>query len=198
MVKLRINEERGIGMKIQRLVFPLLIVGAAVLTFTGCETTKQNQTVQESVSGISGLQIIGQAEYVTVLSGELKYRARIDSGATTCSMGALEIVQFERDGEKWVRFRLPLPDSDGGGKDVKLSDVMESPISRVASIKRHGAEDQVRPAVKMLVRLGNFEGRVEFTLTDRTKYEFPVLVGRNLLEGHAVVDVSQSYIAEKN
>lgn len=185
-------------MKIKRSVYQLLITGVVGLFLAGCETTEQQQTVQESVSGLAGMQIIGQAEYVTVLPAEYKYRARIDSGATTCSMSALEIKQFERDGEKWVQFRLPLPSEDGGGETVKVSDVMEYPISRVASIKRHGAEDQIRPAVKMMVRLGKFEDRVEFTLTDRTKYEFPILVGRNLLDGHAVVDVSQTYIAEKN
>lgn len=181
-------------MSIQRSVYQLLIIGAVGLFSVGCETTEQQQTVQESESGIGRMEVIGQAEYVTVLPVNYTYRARIDSGATTCSMSALDIEQFERDGEKWVRFRLPVP-AKKDGESLQKSDPLEYPISRIANIKRHGAEDQVRPAVKMTVRLGSFEDRVEFTLTDRTKYEFPILVGRNLLDGHAVVDVSQSYVA---
>jgi hypothetical protein len=173
-----------------------MIMVSVVLLLSGCVAHNQRSVVQESASGISGLQVIGQAEYVTVLPANYRYQARIDSGATTCSMSALDIEQFERDGEKWVRFRLPIP-SEEAGDELQKSDPMEYPISRIANIKRHGAEDQIRPAVKMTVRLGRFEDRVEFTLTDRTKYEFPILVGRNLLEGHAVVDVSQSYVAEE-
>lgn len=167
------------------------------LLLGGCVTNQPKSVVQEPVSGIGNMQVIGQAEYVTVQPAGFRYRARIDSGATTCSMSALDIKRFERDGEKWVRFRLPIPSGEEGGA-LQKSDPMEYPISRIANIKRHGAEDQIRPAVKMEVQLGRFEGRVEFTLTDRTKYEFPILIGRNLLEGHAVVDVSQSYIAEDN
>jgi hypothetical protein len=119
-------------------------------------------------------------------------------------MWALDIERFERDGKEWVRFRMPLPSDNSASDakkgdvkkgDLKKSDVMAYPVSRIANIKRHGAKDQIRPAVNLRVELGTFKGLVEFTLTDRTKYEFPMLVGRNLLEGSSVVDVSKSYSA---
>lgn len=170
------------------------ILAVAGLILTGCVSNESKSMLQDSIQGIEDMQVIGQAEYVTVLPSNFTYRARMDTGATTCSISALEITQFERDGEKWVRFRLPLPGEDE--ENLKLSDPLEYPLARVASIKRHGADVQLRPVVKMKVRLGRFEERVEFTLTDRSKYEFPILVGRNLLEGNAVIDVSQSYAAE--
>ena len=162
---------------------------------TGCVSSKQGSQVRDGEQLVSSIPVIGQKEYVTVLPQEYRYRARIDTGATTCSISALDIERFERDGEKWVRFRFPLPSKDSKAP-LKKSDWQEYPISRDVSIKRHGAADQIRPAIKLKVRLGTFEGRIEFTLTDRSKYEFPVLVGRNLLAGNALVDVSQSYVAE--
>jgi len=162
---------------------------------TGCVSTKQSTQVQDGEQLVSSIPVIGQREYVTVLPQEYRYRARIDTGATTCSISALDIERFERDGEKWVRFRFPLPSKDPKAP-LKKSDVQEYPISRDVNIKRHGAADQIRPAIKLHVTLGSFDGRIEFTLTDRSKYEFPVLVGRNLLTGNALVDVSQSYVAE--
>jgi len=174
----------------------ILVLGAvALLCGTGCFSNGRKIAVSADADQAASVQVIGQAEYVTVLPQGYRYRARIDSGATTCSISALDIERFERDGEKWVRFRLPLPGSTSKEK-LKKSNVLEYPLTREVNIKRHGAPDQIRPAIKLNVRLGTFEGRVEFTLTDRTKYEFPVLVGRNLLDGNAVVDVSLSYVAE--
>ena len=156
---------------------------------SGCATTRhKSTTVQEASAG--GLQVIGQVESLTVQPSGLTYKARIDTGATTCSISALDIEPFERDGKDWVRFRMPLPDNN-----EKKTDVLEYPVTRTAEIKRHGAEPQKRPAVELPVEMGIFKGRIEFTLTDRTAYEFPVLVGRNLLDGNMVVDVSESFIA---
>jgi hypothetical protein len=168
----------------------------ATALLSGCKTTQPKSAVKEVTAG-DAMQRIGQAEYVTILPQNLRYRARIDSGATTCSISALDIEQFERDGKKWVRFRFPLPTDGKTEGKIKKSDIQEYPLTREVPIKRHGAPDQIRPAVKLHIQLGKFDGPVEFTLTDRTKYEYPVLIGRNMLDGHAIVDVSESYIAEK-
>ncbi len=172
------------------------IVGLTLFFGTGCISKDRNSVVQDDVLEAPAIQVIGQAEYVTVLPQGYRYRARIDTGATTSSISALDIERFERDGEKWVRFRLPLP-SDDLKAELKKSDVQEYRVTRDANIKRHGAEDQIRPTIKLKVQLGSFVGQIEFTLTDRTKYEFPILVGRNLLDGNAIVDVSLSYAAEE-
>ena len=177
-------------------ITPLILYVLLGLGITGCVSTSKTSSLQEPADGTFSMQVIGQMERVTILPIGHAYRARIDTGATTSSMCALDIERFERDGESWVRFRLPLP-SDTSKKEIGRSEVLEYPITREAHIKRHGAEDQVRPTVQLRVTLGTFEGRIEFTLTDRSKYEFPMLVGRNLLEGHALVDVSKSYVAEK-
>jgi len=175
----------------------IFMLGAvALLCGTGCFSNGRKITVSTDADQAASIQVIGQSEYMMVLPQEYRYRARIDTGATTCSISALDIERFERDGEKWVRFRLPLPSAGSKGK-LEKSDVQEYPLTREVNIKRHGADDQIRPAIKLNIRLGTFEGRIEFTLTDRTKYEFPVLVGRNLLDGNAVVDVSLAYVAEE-
>jgi len=64
---------------------------------------------------------------------------------------------------------------------------------RTASIKRHGAEDMKRPVVKLKIMLGNIEMERQFTLADRSKYTFPVLIGRNVLSGKYLVDVNRKF-----
>ncbi|WP_051676899.1 ATP-dependent zinc protease family protein [Maridesulfovibrio frigidus] len=129
--------------------------------------------------------IIGQKEYVFIDEAKMKLAARIDTGATTSSVSATKIQRYERDGKKWVRFTMTSP----AGQSVQI----ERPLKRVASIKRHGMPDQERPVVELHVILGSINTKSEFTLTDRSKFEFPVLIGRTFLGGRAVVDVTLDY-----
>jgi hypothetical protein len=145
-------------------------------------------------SVVSQKLLVGRKERVTVLLHNLEYDARIDTGAVICSICAINIKRFERDGEKWVRFELPPP---GTWKEEDPPDrvKMELKRERYIRIRQHGMETQKRPTVKLLVRLGSIEDYVEFSLVDRTGHDFPMLIGRNLLEDYAIVDVSKKYIA---
>ena len=136
------------------------------------------------------LHIFGGVEHVMVNPLGVTYEARMDTGATTCSMNALDIQLFERDSKKWVRFYVIDPKT----KDkVKV----ERPLVRTASIKRHGSEDQKRPVVQMDMSIGKTRRVVEFSLTDRTKYEYPVLIGRNYLIRMALIDVSDRFLGDE-
>ncbi len=135
---------------------------------------------------IDNLILFGRAEYVYLADIKKRLSARIDTGATTSSINATDIQRFERDGKKWVRFVIPYPDG-------KTSETIEKPLKRDALIKRHGAESIRRPIIMLRVRIGPISTVCEFSLTDRSKFEFPVLIGRNVLAGKAAVDVSRKY-----
>lgn len=140
---------------------------------------------------LAGRVVIGEAENVIFKTQELRLKARIDTGAETSSLGIVNSQVFERDGKKWLKFAVQKPDSE------KVID-LEKPIIRFASIKRHGADPVERPVVKLKVSLANIEMEREFTLADRSKYDFPVLIGRNILSGKYLVDVSRKYAASNS
>ena len=71
----------------------------------------------------------------------------------------------------------------------------ERKLVRRVQIKRHNASPDERPVVTMPLTMGPIQRTVEVTLNNRDSFEYPVLVGRNFLDGHAVVDVGQQYIA---
>lgn len=55
------------------------------------------------------LSVIGLREWIAFPElGMVGLRAKIDTGASTSSLHASDIVPFERDGEKWVRFTAHL------------------------------------------------------------------------------------------
>jgi len=137
-------------------------------------------------SGGEKLLIIGEAEYVTIKPVNIRYRARIDTGATTSSIHAIAIRKFEQDGKKWVRFTLVGP----AGEKVE----MKRPLIRTIEVKRHGTEQQSRPVVSLKIAIGPIKKTTQFSLTDRSQFKYPVLIGRSFLKGTAIVDVNRSYV----
>lgn len=131
---------------------------------------------------------IGEVEWVTIMPESIRQKARIDTGATTTSIGVIKHEKYERDGKTWVKFMVRHRET---GEEVEL----RRQLSRVVNIKRHGAEETLRPVVKVELALGGIKALVEVSLADREKFDYPVLIGRNFLEGRAVVNVSEKFAA---
>lgn len=130
---------------------------------------------------------IGQIEYVDILPEGIRQKARIDTGAETTSIGAFSIEHFERDGKSWVKYKVLQHSSN----EVT---VFTKPIVRNVLIKRHGVKNARRPVVMMTLAIGSIKKEIEVSLTDRSKFEFPVLIGRNFLYGDIKVDVSNKFL----
>jgi hypothetical protein len=137
-----------------------------------------------------GKLLLGETEYATLYPGDLHLEARIDTGATTTSLHAIDIKTFERDGQRWVRFTTL---TERGGEIT-----LELPRVRHVRIKGEGDEYERRAVVAMDIQIGSVRQKVETTLTDRDNYQYPLLVGRNFLRDHAVVDVSRRYVQGGN
>lgn len=138
---------------------------------------------QNKIVPVSELVVIGEVEPVSLLAVNRTLTARIDTGATTSSLDARDIQPFERDGKRWVRFTLP---DRNGGEALRL----EAAVVRRVEVKRHGAESVSRPVVRQHIQIGEERMLREFSLTNRADFAYPMLIGRNVLEGIFVVDVS--------
>lgn len=139
--------------------------------------------------GKLGVAVIGAVERVEVDETGLVVNARVDTGAKTSSMNAQDLVDFERDGKSWVRFVF-----DPG--DNKPAVTIEKPVERRVRIKQQNDDSQRRYVVEMRLRLGEIEDIVEVSLSDRSAFEYPILIGRNFLTDNAVVDVAKQFIAD--
>ena len=138
---------------------------------------------------IDGKILVGQIEKITIVSPGVTYTARIDSGATGSSINATDIVRFERDGERWVRFNI----HNEKGEAIP----MERKVIRRIRVRQAELEGFERRLVVMIsVKLGSITEQLEMSLIDRSSMEFPILIGRNLLRNNAIVDVSQEFIAK--
>lgn len=144
-----------------------------------------NTTKQEIVVEKAHLPIIGEVEPIYFLPMKSPFLARIDTGATTSSLDCRDVEYFERDGERWVTFKL---------KNRKTGEehVFEKKIERSFKVRRVG-EDERRKAVKMDVKMGKEVFSAVFSIADREQFDYQGLIGRNILTGRYIVDTSTSY-----
>ena len=132
--------------------------------------------------------LVGEVEHVLVGTEQILLQARIDTGAKTTSLDVSNIEYFERDGERWVQFAVANPSTE-------VSQILQRPFKRRVRIKRHGDDAQPRPVVALTISMGDLSREVEVSLTDRSGFRYPVLIGRNFLDGEALVDVSRKFVA---
>lgn len=130
--------------------------------------------------------ILGGIEKVFLDPPGLVFNARIDTGAKTSSLNAIDMVEFERDGKPYIKFNVVHPET---GENTGLT----RRIRRYVRIKEHMSESQRRPVVRLRVKFANIDERIYFTLVDRSKFAQQVLIGRNLLQDLAIVDVSKKF-----
>ena len=128
--------------------------------------------------------IVGRVERVQVDGTEMKVKARIDSGAQTSSIHAENVVEKMIEGEKYVQFES-LDDQEK--RHVFLKKVIASTVVRSST-----GEANSRYVIRMTITMAGREHEINVNLNDRTGLVYRFLVGRNLLMGNYVVDVSQS------
>lgn len=143
-----------------------------------------------TTAGKMHLPIVGAVEWVAVGRSELMMEARIDTGADTTSIHADNIQLIEKDGRRYVRFVLVEPET---GRQVR----QELRLRRRVLIKQSNGLRDRRFVVRMWVAVGDTRSRIDVNLTDRTDFEYPMLIGRNFLTDSLIVDVSRHHTVDK-
>jgi len=134
------------------------------------------------------LPVAGWVENVSIFPGNLKIKAKLDTGAKHSSLNAKHIEEFDRKGEKWVRFKL----KNWKGRTENI----EAIIIRTATIKQHETESVTRPVIRLGICLGNVYKEVEVNLQDRSKFNYQMLIGRSYLRKSILVDSSVTFTVE--
>lgn len=148
-------------------------------------------------------ETLGFVEWVVLENAGLRLKARLDTGAKTSSLHATDIEPFEKDGERWVRFSIPLGDHkdqpNPGGldhKDVVIT--LTEPVERTVLIKRKGAPSQRRYVVDMTFCIAGTSHHTQFSLTNRKNFSYPVLLGRRFMSDDSIlVDSSDSFLSKR-
>ncbi|WP_417661623.1 ATP-dependent zinc protease [Pseudomonas sp.] len=146
------------------------------------------------------LNTYGRYEMVTLPQIGQTLKAKMDTGAMTASLSAKDIEQFKRDGGEWVRFRLAIKDAD--------DTVYEQPLARITEIKNRAEEGAnvtasspsttERPVVNLEICVGHQLRTVEVNLTDRTHFDYPLLIGASAIRKlDAAINPAERYTVER-
>ncbi|TWT95279.1 hypothetical protein Pla108_34230 [Botrimarina colliarenosi] len=134
---------------------------------------------------------IGPVAQITEVSSGVDFLARVDTGAAVssihCSPDDCKIEDAAEDPRenigKAVRLRVENRDGQRAWIETKIDDYAE-----VRSA--NGAEHRYR--VRLPLKYGTVNKVAIVNLNDRSRMTYRMLLGRDFLAGHFVVDVSQS------
>ena len=130
------------------------------------------------------LPIIGVTEYVKI--GGKTVPAKIDTGAETSSIWASDVKILP---DKTLEFTLFDEKSDFyTGEKVRKSDYT------VNIIRSSNGTEQIRYRIRLEVEIAGLAFETDFTLADRSKNQFPVLIGKIALENRFLIDPSKTAI----
>lgn len=137
-------------------------------------------------------RIIGRAELIDIPDwGLYGINAKIDTGAYTSSLHCHHIERVEEDGKEFVRFNLLDP-----SHEIYNEKLLKLPIFKSKMVKSSNGVSEERFIVKTRIKLLDKELEAELSLTDRSEMKFPVLIGRKLIKGRFIVDVSKKNLSE--
>ena len=112
------------------------------------------------------------------------------AAAETSSLDARDIEAFERDDERWVRFRL-----EGDRQGEAASQWVERPVLRRVKVRGAGGVDH-RYVIRLQLCIGHQAYEEQFTLRDRSRMAYPALLGRRTLEHLGLVDVRRQHLQQ--
>ena len=141
----------------------------------------------------NGRRILGWREYIEIpelgIIGPNRIKAKIDSGARSCALHAINIRYFQKEGASWIAF-----DVHPRQRDNKSLVSCQAPLLEVRSVKDSGGKRTLRPVILTKVKLGDSVVPIELTLIARDSMGFRMLIGRQAIRGRYLIDPGSSFI----
>ncbi len=139
----------------------------------------------------SALSVLGWREWVSLPELATPWiKAKVDTGARSSALHAFDLEYFERGDDQWVRFEI-----HPWQRSANDLIVQESLVREKRNIRSSSGETETRPVIVTSLGVGNAVVPIELTLTRRDEMGFRMLLGREALRHHYVVDPGRSFAA---
>lgn len=148
----------------------------------------RNWLKDQYIVDVSEKRIIGPVAPISIVETGLIFDTRIDSGAVENSLHAvdLKVEGGVEDMEHNVGKMLAFTTENEKGESRRVhARIVET------SLIRNAQGSEVRYMVELNIGEPGLEYKVKVNLRDRSKMTNKLLIGRNWLQGHYLVDVSQ-------
>jgi hypothetical protein len=138
--------------------------------------------------------IYGYVEKTTFLQNNLTLSAKLDTGAKSSSLYALNIKKIEEGDKTYLTFIVPSKEGDVSFKCEYLGEVnikVRNGEKKAIALTRKALK---RPVVLMKARLANKEREIRVNLANRKHFIYPLLLGREaIISFDGLVDPSKKY-----
>ena len=133
-------------------------------------------------------EVIGWLEMVRVFPGNLKIRAKLDTGAKVSSLNASNLEYLHINDKRWIRFKLYIRD--------KIATTIEKQVLKTVSIKKRDGGVEERPVIKIGICIGNVFKEIEVNLIDRSNLNYQLLIGRHDSKSMYLIDPLLTFTKE--
>ncbi|WP_010253323.1 30S ribosomal protein S6--L-glutamate ligase [Myroides injenensis] len=134
--------------------------------------------------------IVGSEEWCSFSTLNIPaIKARVDSGAKTSALHAVNITPIEKNGEKWVKFDVnPLQNN---GKTIIHCEAL---VVDKRIVKSSSGSRESRYVIKTNIELAGSSWEIELTLTNRDSMGYRMLLGREAMSGKILVDPEKHFL----
>lgn len=116
-------------------------------------------------------------------------KARVDSGAKTSALHAINIAPFTKNDSNWVKFDInPIQNNS------KTIIHCEAPLIDKRVVKSSSGFREQRFVIQTNLKIGESSWPIEMTLTNRDTMGFRMLLGREAMSGRILVDPEQQFL----
>ena len=134
-------------------------------------------------------EIIGWREDIALPDlGIARLPAKIDTGARTSALHAVDQTVIDIDGVHWAEFTIPV-------QNRRTSRRVRAPLIDERKIKNTSGIPELRLVVRTALLLGRHRWQIEVSLANREKMEFDLILGRTAIRKRGIlVDPGQSFV----
>lgn len=146
--------------------------------------TPKKKKLKKKKLKISSKETVGWQEWCSLPKLHLPaIKAKIDTGAKTSALHAWDIHPFHRHGELYVHFTIhPLQ------RDIRITRICTARVIDQRTVMNSGGDKEYRYVIITSITLGQRTWDIEIGLTNRDAMAFRMLLGRDALQGHLIVD----------
>lgn len=141
--------------------------------------------------------IYGYVEKATLTDKNMILSAKLDTGAKSASLSAIDITEIESNGKTYLRFKVP-----GKTETVEFTSEYLGRVRIKVRAGEHlatkGKIDSIkRPVVLMRIQIGNKIRQIPVNLTNRKRFNYPLLLGRDaIIAFEGLVDPGHAFLVK--
>ncbi len=136
------------------------------------------------------LPVMGWREWIAIPElGIDRIKVKVDTGARTSALHAYQMERFRRGGKSMIRFKVyPKQRSN------KTVIATEAAVIDTRGVRSSTGIQTIRPVIQTIVRLGDVSWPIEVTLVRRDVMGFRMLLGRQAIRDHFLVNPGRSFL----